>query len=259
MLIDILAGVFVLWFAWSGNQSGALAALYRAGFSGLALIAAKLVAAPTANYLMKGIEWSAPFAYGLMFLIYFLVFALALKFITASLVRTGENVGGDGGLVDQVVGTLIGAGQGALFVYALLAATVLLTHRLGARKPMFAFAFDKSYAARFVMTRNVVNPEPFPHAYTLRVLVGADPNQGFNPEAMGSIARLESVKQTIVGDAAVVTAIESQDWKALRTNTALLGVLCSAEFLQYADDFITPRHAIKAEEPTERFKELKTN
>ncbi len=256
MLIDILAGLLVAYLAWSGNQGGAMATLYRAGFSGLALVGAKFLAKPTANYVMKGIEWSAPFAYGLMFLIYFLVLLLVFKFTTASLVRATENTAGDGGILDRIVGTLLGAANAAIIVYGLVAASMLISHRLGARKAMFAFPYDKSYVGRTVMTRNIADPEPFPNAYTLRVIIGAEENQGFNPGAIGLLREMKPVEDVIKLDPAVVAAIQSKDWKSLRTNVALLGLMCSAEFLQYADDFITPRHKVQAEDPSQRFKEL---
>ena len=255
MLIDILAGLVVVYSAWSGSQHGAIAALYRAGFTGLALVFAKLLCGPTARYIIKGIEWSAPYAYGLCFLVYFLIIAVALGFATASLLRNAEGQG-DGGTLDRGVGFLLGAGRGGIVGYGLLAATILITHRVGAHRPMFAFAYDKSYAGRIVLTRNIADPEPFPNAYFLQVLVGAKENQGFNPEAIGLAKQLDS-GTFIDADVALNDALKAGDWKAIRKHPALLAWMCSHEFLRLADDFITPRHKVEAEDPNQRFKELR--
>jgi hypothetical protein len=57
-------------------------------------------------------------------------------------------------------------------------------------------------------------------------------------------------------DTTLQADIWNNNWRALRTNRALLTLATNPEFLHFAQLITTPIHKARAEEPTERFREL---
>ncbi len=256
MIFDILAGLAVLLAFVEGRNGGAMAAVYRTGATLGAAVLAKLLCSPTANAIIKGVEWSPQFAQGLVFLTYFLLFLMVGRFSLGGLIRHAEMNRGDGGLLDRGLGGLIGAARGATIAYALIASTVLLVHRWGAKAPSMALPFSKSWSGRTVVGWNVADPEVFPNAYVLRAALGLEENAGPRPEVLDALRQWDGIK-VLTADADIARGLAESDWKALRKNRALLELIEHPEFLALADAYYTPRNAVKAENPEDRFQELK--
>jgi hypothetical protein len=120
-----------------------------------------------------------------------------------------------------------------------------------------AVPWHASNVGRIALTRNLVEPEAFPNAFILRVLIGAEDNLGHNPNAIAGIQNLPDW-ELVEADPPTIEAIRNKDWKSLRQNMILLPVITSAAFLAWADDYYTPRHKVEAEDPNQRFEELKS-
>lgn len=256
MALDIICGVIAALYGHGGSKNGAMAALYRALIPGSAILVAKFLTRPTAETMLKAISWSPQFAYGIVFIMYFIVLTIALTFAIGAVIRSAEYAG-DGGTFDRGMGLLLGLARGALVMYAVLAASVLMTHRLGAKKAFMAVPWHSSNVGRIALTRNLVEPEAFPNAFILRVVIGAEDNLGHNPNAIAGIKELPDWK-LVEADPPTIEAIRNKDWKSLRQNGIILALITSSAFLQWADDYYTPRHNVEAEDPSKRFEELKS-
>ncbi len=256
MVLDAMAAVIVFVFLNSGRLGGSMAAVYRLGGTFGAVAAAKLLCKPTSTAILKAVAWSPQFSQGICFLAYVCIFAMIAHFVLAALIQEAEIHGGDGSWLDRTGGGLLGAARGALIVYVLLASAVLLTHRWGAKAEAMALPYHKSYVARFVMGWNVADPEVFPNAFLLRVIAGLEENTGPRPEALEHLHALAATQFLQTNDE-VYSALKQRDWKSLRKNRDLFDLMCRYEFLRHADLYYTPVHTARAEDPEDRFNELK--
>jgi len=257
VILDIVVGLAVLAFLWMGAADGTMAGVWHIGVLAVSGILARLAVGPTAVYIIKAVEWSESFTRGIMFLGYLVVFVLIAWGLLGGFLRSARN-NAPGYGIDRLVGGLLGAIRGALLVYVLLASVMLITHRLGAQKPSMAFKFQKSRVGRFVLTRNLVDNMPFPHARTLRALVGLR-NGGFKPGDPYALGVLGGLPEALFlnDDATIKTAITQNRWKVLRKDQRVLDLVCSAEFLTASNAYETPNLKVEAENPEERFKELR--
>lgn len=257
MIIDVVVAVWVIVFFVQGRNTGGMAAVYRVSGALGALTLAKFLCKPTSNAILKGVAWSPQFSQGLCFLVYFALLGMVARFALGALIREAELHGGDGGQLDRGMGALLNAARGALIAYGVLAATILMTHRLGARVASLALPYHGSYVGRFVLGWNIADPEVFPNAFVLRAMVGLEENSGPHPEA------LEPLREWTGGDILetrpeIASALAQSDWKTLRKSREVLELVCQHEFLKYADLYYTPSFSVTAENPEDRFNELKS-
>lgn len=257
MVFDIAAGILVLAFGYMGSRSGAFAQLYQLGILVGAAVLAKLAAAPTSRFIIQAVEWSPSFAHGLCFLVYLGIFTAVAYFFLGSILDMARDRA-DGHGIDMAVAGLLGVVRGALVVYVLLAGAMLVTQRMGAQKAGLAFQYQKSRVGALVLTRNVVDSQPFPHAIALKHLAG-NPQPGFTssyPHALALVGK-KPAGRFLVEDPQVRAAIAAGQWKTLRKDPRMLALLTDHEFLAAADKFMTPNLDVEAENPEDRFKELK--
>ena len=256
MVIDVLFGVLVVFLGLRSTALGGFAAAWQLLTAALAGVAARIVAAPTARYIVTGIDWSPGFSRGVCFLVYFSLLLMTGHFLMSRVVEAASENYGDGGSLDRAGGFLLGAGRGAVVGYGVLCSIMLMTPRLGSNNELFALPYTASKVALYVLPRNVVDPEPFPHARALRAMFDAeDVHASAYPYALTAVRGLEKA-QVVEGDSATLELIFSQAWKPLRGHRDLLALVTDRDFAAAADKWMTPNHKVRAEEPEDRFDEL---
>jgi uncharacterized membrane protein required for colicin V production len=256
LIFDIIVGAVIAFLAYRSAQLGALGSVAQLLTTAVAAILARIVATPAASFMLKAIDWSPGFAMGVAFLVLFLGFWVIATFLTSRAVEAVSDGYGDGGPIDQWMGFIVGVGRGALIGFALLASTILVTQRLAAKKKFLAIQYQNSRVATWVLTHNIIDPEPFPNARALlRLLQVTDGSESSRPHAMAHINAHPKV-QAVKDDPQAVDAIRAEDWKALRKNRGVLELVTDQQFVAAADLYRTVRHKVGAEDPNERFDEL---
>ncbi len=257
MQLDIVIGVVILLFGYTGFRNGLMGQLGRLVVALIAAIGAKFLAAPVSNAILKGVEWTPSMALGASFVCAFLVLLMVGLFALGALMKSD---GGDGTGLDTGFGSILGLATGALVCFSIVCGGILLTQHLAAKKPGLAVQWQKSRVGRFALTHNFVDPQPFPNARVLLALVGRpDPKKpSKKPTAIGPI-RENPKWQPILKRQELVAALERGDWKMLRKQPEFLDLITDAEFIKAAADYEAPHHKIEAEVPEDRFNELKGN
>ncbi len=255
MALDIIIACMVLLLGWFGSQAGSASQVFQLIIYGGGAYGAKLIATPSARFLITGIEWPLRFAMGMCYL---LAFGLAVMVLWFVLGTQKDRVSAHSGGVDSALGGVMGAAGGIIVCYALLCGLILVSQHLGGERAMFAFQFQNSRAGRYVLTHSFVDPEPFPHAIVLQAVVG-DPDPGFesqNDFAIGDV--YESPKaQFLLDSPDIVAAIKAGKWKQVAKDDRVLALITDARFLAGARLYMTPVHTVKPEAPQERYKELR--
>ena len=257
MVLDIVAVVVLLLGAYYGWLSGFTSQFWRVvGLAG-AFFGAMFVSRPAARYIITGIDWPERYATGIVFVSAFGVMALAFWFFLERLVQSVRQNEHDGTILDRAMGALAGIVRFAGWIFAILCGAILITQHLGAKKASWAVGYHTSRVGRFVLTHNPVDTEPFPNARVIRGLLDLDTQPPGDVNALGLVRNAPEaafLKSHFDGYQYVV---RSQNWKSLRRDRALLGLACSHVFLNAAEAYLTPKHVVGAEEPTDRFKELR--
>lgn len=257
MVLDIVVGVLVLLFGYFGSRTGAGAQLYQLGIIGGAAVAAKLMAPSTANFITHGVGWAPYLSLGLSYTVMLGLLVMAGYFLLSGTIA-GSRDNFLGGTLESAVGALFGAARGAVLMFALICGVILVTMHMGSRKSMFAVQYQKSRVGKFVLTHNVVDTQPFPHANVLKMVVGAEevPEGTKNPYAISSIRENPKAK-FLLTDMDVGSLISNGSWKQLRRDPRLLELVCDHHFLQAVRELTTPDLKAEAENPEDRFEELR--
>ena len=256
MVLDVIIVAGVLLSALRSAPRGTMAAVVSTLGVSIAAAAAKYLSRPSARWITTGIEWSYNYAIGLTFLIEFTLLLLVLSFILGPTIQRATQ-SADGTRLDQFVGTLVGGIRGMILVYCLVGAIMLCTQRWGSRRPSFSIQYQKSVVGRWIMTHNLVNPEPYPHAYVLRGVLGYETGIHDTSETALGVLRAHPMTEFLRADQAVKAAIWNKDWRSLHQHKALLALTTNPEFLYFAKAATTPKNQAKDETPEERFRELK--
>lgn len=251
MVFDIVVAVLVLGFGFLGYQSGALAQIWQLVIYIVAGAVGRFVSRPAAGLLVKGIDWPPGFATGVTFTVVFGITAVVGWFVLAKAIESAKQH--DGSAAIQLGGSVFGAVNAILLVYLIMCGATLMTQHLGATKKAFAFKYYKSKVGKIVLTKNMVDPEPFPQARVLRALIDApdpsDPEPG-NPFALGGL-KGEQCAGAIPPCAAMFLwetpelqeAIRAGRWKQVRRDPRMLALVCDHAFLAAARDFtIVPKN-----------------
>lgn len=258
MALDIVLGLVAVLFGTFGWQNGFSAQLGRLVVAVAAAAVAKLLAMPTGRFIVSGVEWTPAMATGTVYLFYFGLLVILGNFLLGRFVQSLRENMSDGTGLDTGVGMLLGVATGAVVIYAVLCGTQLVTQHVGASNPTFAFQYQKSKVGRFVLTHNIADPEPFPHARVLLALVNTGSNEGASadPAAIGPIR--SNPKWIVIADNPEVLASLAQgDWRTLRRDPRLMDLVTDPAFLKASDNYSSPKHKIKAEDPNDRFQELR--
>jgi len=160
-------------------------------------------------------------------------------------------------MLDQLVGGILGGLRNTVIVYCLIGAMMLCTQRWGSRRPSLAIQYQTSKAAMWLMTHNLISPEPYPHAFVLRGILGYE--TGIHEASNDALITLRAHPMTefLRADETLHAHIWNKNWRQLHSHSALLSLTTNPEFLYYAKIISTPQNTATEEEPTDRFQELR--
>jgi hypothetical protein len=257
MTFDTVIGAIVLLFGYLGTRTGIAAQVYQLLMIGAAGYAAKLLTPPTAGFLSEHIEWTPALSAGICFLCYFFLLLMVAYFVMDRVLDYAREAGTNGRFLDVTVGGLVGISRSALLLYSVLCGLILIGQDMGGEKPVFAVQYQNSRVASFTLTHNYADVEPFPFARVFRALIGAeDPEQFPHPGALQDLRVLQKMKD-LLSDPDVVAAIRSNRWKHLRRHAGMLALLTDPRFLQHARFLQLREQRVEAEDPNDRFRELR--
>ena len=256
MFLDITIAVLVLGSAYRGSWRGTMANVWAISGVIAAAWTARYLSRPVARWIVAGVEWPYGYAIGLSFLVSFAIGLLLTSFILGPSIQRAEQ-GTDGGVLDRLVASLLAGIKGAVLVYCVVCGVMLCTPRWGSQSARLAPQYHKSVSGRWLLSHNLVNVEPFPHARVLRLILGHE--TATEPSVSSAVYELQAHPMTefLRSDTSLQADIWNRNWRAVRKHSALLALVTSPEFLKYVDAITTSRKTRAPEEPASRFKELR--
>lgn len=223
MLLDIVAGVVVLWALVRGYLRGFLYQLGQIGMLAVAWMAGRGLAPLVEPHLegMLGAEHPSTgvVAFFVVFLAVFFVGLVILRAFTKDLHEASDAVSSG----DRALGTIMGGVKGVLVVYLAFVALIMGNQTTG----KLGIPYASSSVGRFVMQHNFFETGEFPrakalarlgwlvHTHSARELVDNEHYQ----------AILEHPKATVLRSPEVAAALSRGDWLALVGNDQVWDLL----------------------------------
>jgi uncharacterized membrane protein required for colicin V production len=236
MVLDFIIAAAIGIVGFRGWNHGFAHQAWRLATLVGAAVMAKIVSFPTGLFLSPPLRWTASFAVGVSFLVYLTIFYIVIRFILGKATHAFGFYARGGDLKDKLFGALAGTTKAVIFTYVALCCVMLLTRTLGAGRPTLAIQYQNSHVGRYLLVRNVLDPEPFPHAAALQsVIPGSSLAQsGEAAKAIERIRNLDSMAFFDSDNGALLYALDRGDFKSLIADGRILKVITDPDFLAAA-------------------------
>ncbi len=249
MLLDIVAGVVVVWALVRGYLRGFLYQLGQIGMIAVAWMAGRAtgpVLEPHLTELIGGShEGTGVAAFFLVFTAIYLVGLVILRAFTKDLHEASDVVSTS----DRALGMAMGAVKGVLIVYLGFVALIMTNQSTG----QLGIPYASSSVGRFVMQHNFFETGEFPRAKALARLGWLVHTQSarelVDNESYKAI--LEHPKAAVLRSPEVAAALARGDWVAIVGNDEIWDLLDEPEIQAHLNNVELPQLTlpISADEP----------